>query len=44
MDRYLERLGRHFNLRHRLAFGLYDFKVGLKRRLRRNALYRLLRR
>lgn len=43
MERYLGALGRGFGLRHRLAFGLYDLKVALKRRLRRNALYRWLR-
>lgn len=44
MERYLGALGRGFSLRHRLAFRLYDLKVALKRRLRRNALYQLLRR
>ncbi|MBI1904649.1 MAG: hypothetical protein HYS20_00160, partial [Rhodocyclales bacterium] len=44
MERYLGALGRGFSLRHRLAFKLYDLKVALKRRLRRNALYQLLRR
>lgn len=44
MERYLGALGQKFNLRHRLAFQLYDLKVALKRRLRRYALYRWVRR
>ncbi len=44
MDLYLRRINRTFILKYKLAFYLYDFKVGLKRKVGRKGIKKLIKR
>ncbi|MCB5189826.1 lipopolysaccharide kinase InaA family protein [Methylobacillus arboreus] len=43
VDMYLKAINQEFSWRHRLPFHLYDFKVGMKKRIGRKAIKRMLR-
>lgn len=44
MNLYLANIGRQFTLKYKLAFGLYDLKVDLKRKIGRKGIKKLIKR